>query len=97
MCVYSMTGDYFTHMLPERHPWTAPAISSPSNWIVVPEVTRAEFDALKREMEELKLLLKAAKRFDEATGQPDCEHDDKVALIKRLADLVGVDMGEVIK
>jgi hypothetical protein len=46
-------------------------------------------------MEELRKLLVAAKDFDVVTGQPDCEVDDKVALIKRLAELVGVDMSDV--
>ncbi len=58
-------------------------------------VSRAEFDALRREMEELKKLLTAAKQFDEATGQPDCEMDEKVTLIKAIAKLVGVDLGDV--
>lgn len=57
--------------------------------------SRAEFEALKKEMEELKKLLLAAKRYDEATGQPDCEMEDKVELITKLAKLVGVDMQEV--
>lgn len=57
--------------------------------------SRAEFDALKAELEALKKLLKAAKEYDAKTGQPDCEMDEKVALIKKFADLVGVDMSDV--
>lgn len=57
--------------------------------------TRAEFDALKKEMEELKQLLLAAKKYDEATGQPDCEMEDKVKIIKDLAKMVGVDFEQV--
>jgi hypothetical protein len=60
-----------------------------------PVVTKEEFDALRREMEELKELLLAAKRFDEATGQPDCEMDEKIELIRRVAEVVGVDVDEV--
>ena len=55
-------------------------------------VSREEFDALKKEMEELKKLLKAAKEYDEKTGQPDCHMDEKVELIKKIAELVGVDL-----
>lgn len=58
-------------------------------------VSRADFEKLREEMEELKELLKAAKRFDEATGQPDCEMDEKIELIRRVADMVGVDVDEV--
>lgn len=57
--------------------------------------TREEFERLKAEVAELKELLKAAKRYDERTGQPDCEMEDKIALLKRLAELVGVDLSEV--
>jgi hypothetical protein len=58
-------------------------------------VSREEFNALKHEITELRKVLKAAKAFDEATGQPDCEMDEKVALIKRLAEMVGVSMEDI--
>lgn len=60
-----------------------------------PQVTRAEFDALKAELESLKQLLVAAKKYDAETGQPDCENADKIALFKKLAELLGVDFAEV--
>lgn len=59
------------------------------------EVSRQEFDDLKKEVEELKKLLAAAKEYDKNTGQPDCEQGDKVEFIKRLADFLGVDLGDV--
>lgn len=60
-----------------------------------PNISREEFEELRKEMEELKQLLLAAKAFDEATGQPDCEMDEKVELIRRVAELVGIDVDEV--
>ena len=57
--------------------------------------TRAEFDALKKDMEELKKLLLAAKQYDESTGQPDCEMEDKVKIITEIAKMVGVDLKDV--
>ncbi len=45
----------------------------------------------------MKKLLQAAKRFDEATGQPHCEIDEKVRLIKEIAKLVGVELGDVFE
>lgn len=63
----------------------------------LPEVSREEFDRLRREMEELRRLLKAAKRFDEQTGQPHCELDEKVDMVKRVAKMVGVDMQDVFE
>lgn len=54
--------------------------------------TREEFEALKQEVEALKGLLKAAKIYDEQTGQPDCETDEKMALLRQIAEKVGVDL-----
>lgn len=86
--------------------WPPPTTVTPAPYIQPPGVTimkdpyeqtptRAEFNALKNEMEELKKLLLAAKQYDEATGQPNCEMEEKVELITKLAKLVGVDMQEV--
>ena len=47
--------------------------------------------------EAMKELLKAAKKFDEATGQPDCEMKEKVDLLRKIAKMVGVDFEEVLK
>lgn len=98
MCVVSYVGDYFRDTMPQKPYWpaVAPVVNPPATVpVVITNITREEFDALKRDVEEFKLLLKAAKRFDEKTGQPDCETESKIALIKSLADLVGVDMSEV--
>jgi hypothetical protein len=90
MCIVSVIGDQFRDSLPNRFPnyqhWTTPLPVGP---------TRQEFDDLKKEMQELKELLKAAKRYDDRTGQTDCEQEDKIALLKRLAELVGVDLSDV--
>jgi hypothetical protein len=92
MCVTSYVGDYFKTTAPNQFPQTFlyGGIGTPSY------VHRSEFNALKKEMEELKLLLIAAKRYDEQTGQPHCEHEEKVALIKRISELVGVEMKDVL-
>ena len=65
--------------------------------VFTPAVSKEEFEALKKEVEELKQLLKAAKKFDEETGQPDCHMDDKVDFIKKLAEYVGVDLEDIFK
>ncbi len=90
MCTVSNIGDDWGKRWPDNpvNPWK----QLPD---VFPQVSRAEFDALKREVEALRDLLKAAKIYDEKTGQPDCHMDDKVALIKKIAKVVGVDLGDV--
>ena len=103
MCTVSMVGDDFSKQWPSNPnnpfkdtswPFDNPQPLKP-NVVVIGGVSQEQFDALKKEVEALKELLKAAKIYDEATGQKDCEMDDKVALIKRLAEIVGVDLGDI--
>lgn len=106
MCVVSNIGDYWGKRLPETHPWIDPYVNPnnpnypqkyiPDGTTISSGPTKAEFDALKREVEELKKLLIAAQIYDEKTGQPHCEHEDKVKLIKKIAEMVGVDMKDVL-
>ncbi len=110
MCTVSNIGDGYRDNFPPRWPnivWPAqptgvpypsqPGIPGQPFVINTSEVTREEFNALKKEVEELKQLLKAAKKFDEETGQPDCHMDDKVEFIKKLAEYVGVDLEDIFK
>jgi hypothetical protein len=60
------------------------------------EVTKAEFDKLKQEVEELKQRLAEAKAQDEREGNPDCETEEKFTLIRKIAEIVGVDLEDVI-
>lgn len=92
MCVSSMIGDHY------RDKFTAPEYPI-KFWPLSPnpaEISRAEFDHLKRDVEEMKALLIRAKEYDEANGEPDCEMDEKVALIKKIAKLVGVNLDGII-
>lgn len=96
MCVVSNVGDYYGRTIPNRYPdWFPPQQTYPILPVTPPSVSQEEFDALKKEVEKMKKLIKKAKAIDEATEQPNCEKADKVAMLKRLAELVGVDLGEV--
>jgi hypothetical protein len=67
-------------------------VCTTSSTFIFSPVNREEFDALKRDVEEMKALLKRAKEYDERT----CENAEKVALIRKVAKLVGVDLREVL-
>ena len=96
MCMTSAVGDSYRDGLPNKpyfpgiQPFIVPGFAPNP-----PAVSRQEFDALKRDLEELKKVLLAAKRFDEVAGEPDCEMDEKVAIIKKLAQIAGVSMEDV--
>jgi hypothetical protein len=55
-------------------------------------VTQEDLDKIRRDIQDLKDLLKRAKEYDEKTGQPDCELDEKKRRLKEIADMVGVDI-----
>lgn len=104
MCIVSFIGDDYKNTFPERWPNIKPypnpgqqAIDPMQQYNFEPRVTKAEFDKLKAEVEELKKLLIAAKEFDSKTGQKDCEMEAKVDFIKKLAEFVGVDIAEIFK
>lgn len=108
MCTVSNIGDYWNNRWPKEFPW----IDDPTVWpdpnnpnkriypmpgpLPVPGPSREEFDRLKKEVEALKELLAAAQKFDEVTNQPHCEHEDKVAILKKVAEMVGVDLKDVL-
>lgn len=94
MCTVSMVGDDWNKRFPERYPTVWPN-GIPSIDFTPPAVTREEFDQLKRDVEQMKKELEAAKAQDIADGSPDCEMEEKVALLKKVAELVGVDLEEI--
>jgi hypothetical protein len=109
MCVVSMAGEWYRDRINEPYwqpvqPWLPP--QPYQVFEVSPPVTREElekfkadlgskFDELKKMMEEAKDLLTRAKEYDEKNNEPECEMEDKVAILKRLAELVGVDLSAV--
>lgn len=94
MCTVSVVGDHYS----DKWKWVPQVPFQPNQTypIVTTWVTRQEFDKLKREVGEMKELLIAAKRIDEVTGQPDCEMADKVAILRRIAELVGISLEDVL-
>lgn len=93
MCAVSMITDGWGKQFPQV--WTTfPPIEPASKYEV--EQLRKEFADLKKEIEELKELLKAAKHFDEVTGQLDCQKDEKTDVLRKVAKLLGVDLSDVL-
>lgn len=100
MCSVSMVGDHYRDMWKDQ-PWiTAPNVPwnpLPGQTVPFVGVSVQEFNDLKRQVEEMKELLKRAKKYDEDNGEPDCEMDEKMDLLRRVAKLVGVDIETALK
>ena len=84
-----MIGDHFSEK------WKQPPYQQ--IFTNIPDVSRAEFEALKKEVEEMKALLKRAKEYDEKNNEPNCEIEEKMAMLRKFADAVGIDLDDVIK
>lgn len=111
MCVVSMIGEHYHGKWgPQVIPMTPGVIpAEPIRKTPTPDeyqnlqriwttpVTRQEFDALKREVQEMKKLLERAHEYDKRTGQEDCHVDEKMATLRRIAEAVGIDIDEVLK
>lgn len=101
MCTVSMIGDEFSdrwkkyvpNPLNSQQPFNPLSPHTPT--FTGPVVTKQEFDDLKKEVELMKSLLKRAKIYDEQNGEPNCEMEDKIKLLKQIAEFVGVDLSEV--
>lgn len=93
MCVTSMVGGFYEDQFRKNYPQLVyPNLQD----LVTPLISRAEFEELKKTVLEMKELLTRAKLYDQQNDQPDCEMSDKVALLKRIAELVGVDISKVV-
>ncbi len=91
MCVVSFVGEHYEDKFKNN-----PQIDL-TNFFISPQVSREEFEALKKEVMEMKELLKKAKTYDERNNEPDCEIEDKIKVLKAVAKMVGVDLNDVFK
>lgn len=99
MCVVSMIGDHYDEkwwpqIQPQQSPFDKTTITTNDleKWLAP---SKKEFDALKKEVEEMKKLLQKALEYDKKNNEPHCEMEDKVALLKKVAELVGVSLEDI--
>lgn len=95
MCSVSMVMDHYGQKWGELYPHI---VTTPQTQTVVvgPYVTRDELEALRRDVEDLRGLIIRAKQYDREHNQPDCEVADKVALVRKVAELVGIDIVDAL-
>ena len=95
MCTVSMIGDYYRDKWNPPPPGTFPHGPMAPPGYMIP-VSKEEFDALKKEVMEMKELLKRAIDYDIKNNQPHCEIEEKMEFLREVAKLVGVDLDDVI-
>lgn len=98
MCFVSVISDHYGEKWNQQQ-WHSPgsleSLGSNTTIYFPSQVTKEEFEALKKEVLEMKALLIRAKEYDRKNNQPDCEMEDKVKILKEVAKLVGVNLNEV--
>lgn len=106
MCVVSMIGDHYfkkyfpdtTHpdtILPGRYDLPFPPANDQIEELKK-KISSME-DEFRKEMLEMKELLKKAIQYDKMTNQPNCQNEEKILLLKKVAELVGVDLNELFE
>jgi hypothetical protein len=103
MCTYSMVVDDWWEKWHKQHPYPPPyqpmqPIQPPQTFTFGSWVSQADFDKLKAEVEEMKKQLAAALAQDKKDGLEGCERNkaDKHDLLRKIAELVGVDLKDVL-
>jgi hypothetical protein len=107
MCVVSMVMDHYKDKW-DHLPGIATGVTYPNNWPplqstpnqptsiqIAPPITREEFDQLRNDVLEMKELVKRALKYDQDTNQADCENEEKVALVRKVAEMVGVSLDDI--
>ena len=84
MCVVSMVGEHYSDK------WRQPDYQRQFDHINT--ITRDEFESLKKEVLEMKELIKKAAEYDKQNNEPHCENPEKVKLLKQIADLFGIEL-----
>jgi hypothetical protein len=99
MCAVSMVTDYWNKN--DKHKYNSiPSVGLPTGGLAglnYNPVSRAEFEQLRKEMVELKELLKAAKSYDDLTNQHNCEKEENVKVLRRIAKALDVNLDDIFE
>jgi len=91
-----MVGDHYNEWYPNTFPNVFPKWPIDEGTRITEFVTKQEFEALKRTVEEMRELLARAIKYDEDNHEPHCEVEEKMALLRRVAEAVGISLDDVI-
>jgi hypothetical protein len=100
MCVVSAIGDKWSRPdmwpnWPQTIPFPDTSPRKPIGLELNEILLRKEIDRLTKKVSEMKKELEAAKAQDIANGNPDCEMDEKVIILRKIADMFGIELKEI--
>lgn len=99
MCIYSAIGDYYDKNFQDNWPDIYRTVTQDSDAVTKADLeklaTKEDIARIEKTLVSIRELLKAAIKFDDETDQAHCENEDKVALLRKLGDVLGVDMRDI--
>lgn len=99
MCVVSMVGDHFhdkwNPLVPKTPYGPQPLDYQDLSKLLKLPPSKADYDALKKEVEEMKALLKRAIEYDRRNNEPECQIEEKLVLLRAVAKMMGVSLDDV--
>lgn len=99
MCIASFIGDDFSRRI-GGSPWTTLPVDTmpgfPNSDTKLPgqlfnPASRTELEALRKEVADLRVLLEQAKTYDKDHDEPNCELEEKIALVKHFGEVFSID------
>jgi len=61
------------------------------------QISRTEFENLKKQVEEMRELLTKALAYDRMTNQAECSNEEKLDRLEKVAKFVGIDCDDLFK
>lgn len=92
MCTLSMVGDHYSEKWQPVLPQILPI---PDETYKNNPISRWEFEQLRREVEDMKALVERALQYDREHNEPDCQVEEKLEVLRKVAEFVGIDLDEV--
>lgn len=90
-----MVGDHFNDKWKDKfwypaptYPTFVPFYDPPRT----PDISREEFESLRKEVQEMIALMKRAKKYDDENDEPNCEMEEKMRALRQIAKWFGVDL-----
>jgi hypothetical protein len=63
----------------------------------ITQISRIEFDSLRKDVQEMRELLTKALAYDRMTNQAECSNEEKLDRLEKIAQFAGIDCTDLFK
>lgn len=93
MCVVSMVADHYDKKWGQNFP----SINNESANSLRINMLQGQLEQLRKEFEEFKELWKKAAEYDKQHNQPHCEQEEKLKILRKVAEVLDINIDDVLK